>query len=245
MIDIHCHMLPGIDDGPQSWGESLAIARRASEIGIKTAVVTPHFIPGVYRWRREKGEALHAEFRRRLAENEIPLETHLAAEVGIFAELPEWIVAGKVPLMPTGQHILLETPMYGGENMLRDMAFFVLSLDVIPIFAHPERSVLFQDLHLARDLVETNAELQLDAGGLLGQWGSEIKRLTLNLIDQGFVHYVASDTHGTTRRDPKDLLRAAEIIEEIWGKKIRDTLTYTNPLSLLKKNTHQEGKYKT
>jgi len=233
MIDIHCHMLPGIDDGPGDWQESLALARRASEVGIQTAIITPHFIPGVYRWKKERGQALHSELKRYLAESEIPLATHLSAEVGIFPELPEWILESKVPLMPTGRHLLLETPMYGGENMVKDMAFFLLSMGITPIFAHPERSALFQDLRLAKALVEAQAELQLDAGGLLGQWGSEIKRLTHDLIDHGFVHYVASDTHGTTRRDPKDLLLAADTIEKRWGAQSRKALTFINPQKLL------------
>ena len=234
MIDIHCHMLPDIDDGPRNWKQSLALARRAAEVGITTVIITPHFIPGIYRWKPDEGRALHAEFRERLTDAGVSLNTFLAAEVGLFAELPEWIQAGKVPLMPTDRHILLETPMYGGEAMLKDMAFAVLSLGITPIFAHPERSALFMDLRLARDLVETKVELQIDAGGLLGRWGPEMERLCLDLIDQGLIRYVASDAHGVKQRNPKELRLAAEVIEKRWGSRTRAELTHDNPKGLLK-----------
>ncbi len=235
MIDIHCHMLPGIDDGPENWDHSLALARRAVEAGIQAVVLTPHFIPGVYNWKLERGLTLHASFRNQIVEASLPLRSYLAAEVGVFPELVEWIPDGRVPLMPTGKHLLLETPMFGGKAMIKDVVFSILSLGITPILAHPERSALFSDPEMAGELVETKAELQLDAGSLLGQWGDEIQKTSFDLIDHGWVMYVASDSHGIGQRDPLDLRRTAQLIEKRWGSMARDSLTRSNPEKLLGK----------
>ncbi len=234
MVDIHCHLLPGIDDGPVDWAEALALARMFAEAGVEKIVVTPHFIPGVYSWTREEGEALHRKLVDRLRREGLVLETFLSAEVGIFPELPQWIEEDKVPLMPTGRHLLLEAPMYGSESVVRDMAYAVLSVGVTPIFAHPERSPLFMEVGLARDLVASEGVFQLDAGGLIGRWGGEIKRISMNLIDAGLVRYVASDSHGPGRREPSEFVMAAEEVEKLWGPEIRKALFHENPLELTK-----------
>jgi len=152
--------------------------------------------------------------------------------VGIFAELPEWIQMGRVPLMPTGKHILLETPVYGNESLIRNMMYEVLSVGIVPIFAHPERNFAFLDVTLARDIIASEGELQLDAGSLIGRWGSEMKRLSMNLIDKGLVRYVASDSHGPGKRDPSEFTKAAEVVEEMWGGETRNALFHDNPLEL-------------
>ncbi len=233
MIDIHCHLLPGIDDGPTSWEEALSLARLFAEAGVRRIVITPHFIPGVYYWTREKGEALQRELKERMRQEGVEIETYLAAEVGIFPELLEWIGEGKVPLMPTGRHLLLEAPMYGSETIVRDMAFATLSVDITPIYAHPERSPFFAEPALGRDIVASEGELQVDAGSLVGTWGSEIKRVSMDLIDRGLVRYVASDSHGPSRRDPGEFVLAAEMVEETWGIEAREVLFHENPLALL------------
>jgi len=232
MVDVHCHLLPGIDDGPEDWAETLALAKMFADAGIDKIVVTPHFIPGVYSWTREEGDTLHRELVERLRREGLALETFLSAEVGIFPELPEWMGAGKIPLMPTGRHILLETPMYGSETMLRDMAYAVLSVEVTPIFAHPERSPLFMELALARDIVDSEGELQLDAGSLVGRWGDGMKKVSMNLIDAGLVRYVASDSHGPGKREPSEFVMAAEEVEKVWGAETRRALFHENPLEL-------------
>jgi len=234
MVDIHCHLLPGIDDGPEDWTETLALAKMFADAGIGKVIMTPHFIPGVYSWAREEGEALHRELMERLRREDLALETFLSAEVGIFPELPEWMSEGKIPLMPTERHILLETPMYGSEAMLRDMAYAVLSVGVTPIFAHPERSPLFLEMTLARDIVESEGELQIDAGSLVGRWGDTMKRVSMNLIDAGLVRYVASDSHGPRRREPSEFVMAAEEVEKLWGPETRKALFHENPLELTK-----------
>ena len=232
MIDIHCHLLPGIDDGPQDWPEAVALAGLFERAGIRKAVITPHFIPGVYLWSHGEGEMLHRRFRERLQREGIAVETFLAAEVGIFPELPAWLGDGRVPLMPTGHHLLLEAPMYGSEALVRDMAFAVLSMGITPVFAHPERSLFFTNLELARDIVASEGELQLDAGSLIGRWGEHLKRLALDLIEDGLVRYVASDSHGPERRGPEEFVAAAETVEEFWGLEARQKLFHDHPLAL-------------
>ena len=224
MVDIHCHMLPGVDDGPGDWPESMALARLFVKAGIQKAIITPHFIPGVYRCDIEAVSKIHEQFKKKLDDEGLNLETYLAAEVGIIAELPEWIAEGRVPLMPTGKHLLLEAPMFGGSALMRDMTFAVLSMGITPIIAHPERSPLFMELKLAEDIVATEGELQVNAGSIIGRWGPAIKKLAVTLIDRGLVHYVASDSHGPRKRPPHELVTASKEVEKIWGRAAKETL---------------------
>ncbi len=90
------------------------------------------------------------------------------------------------------------------------------------------------EVGLARDLVASEGELQLDAGSLIGRWGGEIKRISMNLIDAGLVRYVASDSHGPGRREPSEFVMAAEEVEKLWGPEIRKALFHENPLELTK-----------
>lgn len=233
MIDIHCHLLPNIDDGPQDWGQSLTLARLVVEAGIETSIITPHFIPGVYRWKLEEAEGLHRQFIEKLSETDVPLKSYLAAEVAVFPELPEWISRGKVPLMPTGKHLLLETPLFGGTAILSEMTFSILSMEITPIIAHPERNPIFGDRDFVRELISNEVELQVDAGSLLGTWGGGVKKLSYQLIDRGLVRYLASDCHGAGKREPGELLLAAREIERVWGAKAAEDLTQTNPSKLI------------
>ena len=232
MVDIHCHMLPGVDDGPEDWPESMALARLFVKAGIQKAIITPHLIPGVYRCDIEEVSKIHEQFKEKLANEGLDLETYLAAEVGIFAELPEWIVEGKAPLMPTGKHLLLEAPMFGGAALMRDMTFAVLSIGITPIIAHPERSPIFTELKLTEDIVASEGELQIDAGSINGRWGSGIKKLAMRMIDHGLVRYIASDSHGARNRTPGELLMASEEVEKTWGSTAKEDLFYKNPLQL-------------
>ncbi len=234
MIDIHCHILPGLDDGPNGWDQALALARLAIKSGIEALIFTPHLIPGVYEWEIEEGEKIFQVFKRKASHERMNLKLYLSAEVGIFSTLPKRIEQGRVPLMPDNRHLLLESPWLGGRDLLREMVFSILSLGVVPIIAHPERNYVFSDLQYARDLILSKVEFQVDAGSLLGIWGGEIKRTAFQLIDNGLVRYVASDCHGVGNREPVELLMASREIARIWGRETCDRLCSVNPSTLVK-----------
>ncbi len=224
MIDIHTHVLPGVDDGSQDWEETLQMCRTAVEVGITHLVATPHFIPGAYTRGIEIGSQLLEGLKNRLATAEISLEVSLAAEMEPFPEMVQWVEEGRLPLYPSGKHLLVEAPLYSSPTWLGDLLDDLITLDLVPILAHPERSPIAYT-PIPERLVKRGGEIQLDAGSLLGLWGRETQRWAWIMVGKGWATYVASDSHRSDIRDPRLLSRAREAIARERGEELAQALT--------------------
>jgi protein-tyrosine phosphatase len=217
-VDIHCHMLPGIDDGAKSLDEALAMAEMAVADGIGTIVATPHQLGS---HAKNTGEAIRAAataFQRELERRQIPLQVLPGADVRIEPDLPRKIRTGEVvSLGDHRRHVLLELPhdVYVPlDRLLADLA----ATGLVGILSHPERNrgILSQP-DVLRPLVERGCLLQVTAASLLGTFGSQPEKLATSLIEQGLVHFVSTDAHSTHGRPPK--LRAAfDRIVELAGE---------------------------
>ena len=232
MIDIHTHILPGVDDGSQDWEETLQMCKTAVEMGITHTVATPHFIPGAYTQGVKRGPILLEELREKLQTEGIPLEVSLAAEIEPFPEMVQWIEEGRLPLYSSGRHILVESPTFSSPPWLEDLVRDLLAIGLTPILAHPERSAL-APTSLLESLTKIGAEIQIDAGSLVGLWGKEIQREAWTMIEKGWALYVASDSHRAGSRDPKLLERAHRALTKKGGKKLAQALTRENPLKVI------------
>ena len=224
MIDIHTHILPGIDDGAQSWEETLQLCRTAANVGISHVVATPHFIPGAYTKGVKEGPQLLNVLQEKLTTEEILLEVFLAAEIEPFPELPQWLAEGHLPLLPSGKHVLIEAPIYSAPSWTEDLLADILAMGLTPIIAHPERSPL-ASTSIPENLVKEGGEIQMDAGSLLGLWGKEVQKSAWNMIHKGWVTYIASDSHRPGRRNPELLAKAKEAIERHKSSELAWALT--------------------
>jgi protein-tyrosine phosphatase len=203
MIDIHSHLLPGIDDGPRTWEESLALCRRVVEQGVTTSIATPHLIDGVYNNTRSRLVALVGELSSRLSEAGIPLEVLPGAEVDISSR-HVLEVTDELPRIGNGQAVLIEMPVAVVPPRIAETLFRVRASGLIPILAHPERNEELQRRPgLARDWFDTGAALQLDAESLLGLWGRDARACAEAVLRAGLYSAVASDAHSVDRRPPR------------------------------------------
>lgn len=227
MIDIHTHILPGVDDGSRSWEETLQMCRMAYKKGISHMVATPHFIPGAYTQGIKRGPQLLEELRERLKKEGIPLEVSLAAEIEPFPEMIQWMEEGRLPLYPSGHHILVESPMFSSPPWMEDIIRDILSGGPTPILAHPERSPLSRQA--LETMINMGVEIQLDAGSLVGIWGRETKNRAWTMIERGWVTYVASDSHRATARNPELLEEARLLLEKERGEALAQEFTQGNP----------------
>ncbi len=204
MIDLHCHLLPDLDDGPATVDASLDLARGLAAAGTKAVVATPHVnadYPGSTALTIANGVLL---LRRRLKEEGIGLRVLRGAEVALDhglelppAELDRLRLGGR-------GWLLLEAPHGeagdGVEVMLEATADRVDRV----LLAHPERIATFQrDPDLLERLVRDGMRCQLTASSLSGRFGSTVRRFSEELLDRGLVHCVASDAHGIGRRGPE------------------------------------------
>lgn len=234
MIDIHTHLLPGVDDGPRNWEEALDLCRAAAGEGTRIAVVTPHLVDGVYPNTADRVRAIVAELRRRLAAAGIALEVLAGAETDIGSRgLVDPAAAAEVTALGNGRTVLVEVPVSAPASRLGTMIFALASRGLRPLLAHPERiHALQRRPELAAAWREAGALLQVDAESILGLAGRETFRTAASLIRRGLAHALASDAHSCARRPPR-LSKAVAVVEEHAGREVAEFLTREGPARIL------------
>jgi protein-tyrosine phosphatase len=213
-VDIHCHLLPGIDDGAQSLDESLAMARLAAEQGTRTIIATPHQLGSFGHNQGDDIRQRVVELQRQLDAAEIAIQVLPGADVRIEPGMVTDIARGEVlTLGDHGLHVLLELPheLYLPlETVLEELARH----GMVGVLSHPERNQgILRRPSVLPALVDAGCLLQITAGSLCGTFGPECQKLCEWLLVEGLVHFVATDAHGSRRRRPL-LRRAFERVAE-------------------------------
>ena len=236
MIDLHCHLLPGIDDGPANLDDALAMAQQAVADGIHTVVVTPHIHPGRYHNERHTIKQATQQLHHALQAHHIPLRVLPGAEVRISPESLELLLQDRVP--PIGHHhgcpvVLLELPHSGIPLGSLQFVQKVISLNIQPVIAHPERNkAVMDDPDRIAPFVAAGCWLQLTAGAITGGFGAAAQAAAAHIVGQGDARWVASDAHNTTTRPPQ-LKAALHHVQQQWGAACAQRLFHTHPQQLL------------
>lgn len=212
-IDLHAHVLPGVDDGPQTLEEAVALLRLLQEDGVGTVVATPHVAPGFF-WPYDAarmGERV-AALRQAAAAAEIGVELLSGAEIYLSPDLVPLAQRGELPTLGASRYILVEFPRrevpFWGFEVLQKLQ----RAGYQPILAHPElNDDVRADWDLPLDLARQGIMLQVDASSLAGRWGSHVEAYALKLCAAGLVQAVASDAH--SRRRPPELRLARQALE--------------------------------
>ena len=216
MIDIHCHILPGVDDGPNDLEESLVMARMAVADGIQALVATPHSLNGVYSNHRqdilERGKTL----KEALIEHQVPLILFVGSDVHFDAHLLRKLETGEVLPINDGKYILLELPGQSVPQTIKEVLFELRVRGYFPIFTHLERNQVIQKHpEIVGDWVEHGAVIQITAQSLTGGFGRRAYICACRLLEKGWVDVIATDAHSADRRPPilsQGVKKAAEII---------------------------------
>lgn len=207
-VDIHCHLLPNVDDGAASWAETLAMARLAVADGFSTVVATPHQLTNFVHVPVETIRARAAETTRFLADQNVPLVVRAGAEVHLGANtLSCWQAGYLLSLGEHERHLLIELP-FESHFPFDDLLGALRERQIVPIMAHPERNraLLAEPRHVA-DFVAAGVLMQVTAGSLTGSFGPDVQAFAEQLLADGLVHFVSTDAHGPRVRPP--LMRAA------------------------------------
>ncbi|MBZ0096385.1 MAG: hypothetical protein K8H75_13565 [Sulfuricella sp.] len=213
MIDLHCHMLPGIDDGAPDLATALEMARIAVADGIKVVACTPHIYPGMYENTATGIRQAVENFRLRLAEAGIPLQLTYGADTHLAPDLIARMRAGEVPTLHGTRYFLLEPPHHVAPPRLEEFVFNLLAVGYVPIITHPERlSWISSHYDIFRNMAEHGAWMQITAGSLTGRFGEQVQYWAELMLDEGLVHILATDAHGVKSRAPllAEGCRAAE-----------------------------------
>ena len=201
MIDIHSHILPGVDDGSQNDEQSVLMLKKAIDDGIHTIVATPHYHP---KFLNKKSIVLtKVEKLKRLArENQLMINILPGQEIRIYGELLEDYEAGKLlTIAANSTYILLEFPFRHVPHYTEKLLYDIEIHGLIPVIAHPERNREFlANPDKLFNFVAKGALTQLTTSSLLGYFGKEVQKLSHQLIEANLVHTIATDAHNITDR---------------------------------------------
>ncbi|WOJ94281.1 CpsB/CapC family capsule biosynthesis tyrosine phosphatase [Congregibacter variabilis] len=206
MIDMHCHLLPGIDDGPQTLDAAVAMCRMAADDGVKVAVTTPHIHPGRWPNTRDVIARGRDELQNELVKQGVDLQLGYAAEVRLSDHLMEQVQRDQIPFygeVDGYKIMLLEFPhghiVPGSQNMVR----WLLERGIRPMIAHPERNKQVMKNPAAMDpFIEAGCWLQGTAGSLIGKFGEPAQQVIEELLLAGKLTVIASDGHNLKARPP-------------------------------------------
>jgi protein-tyrosine phosphatase len=203
MIDLHCHMLPSIDDGAPDLTTALAMARQAVEDGIKVVACTPHIYPGVYENTAQSIALAVAAFKQQLEQANLALQLVVGADTHLVPDLLQGLRAGRIPTLAGSRYLLLEPPHHVAPPRLEESCFALLAAGYVPVLTHPERLTWIQD-HYPRfqELARRGVWMQITSGSLTGRFGPDARYYAERMLDEGFVHILATDAHSTKHRPP-------------------------------------------
>jgi protein-tyrosine phosphatase len=233
MIDIHCHILHGVDDGPDRIEESIIMLKEAAAQGITAICATPH----VDSWADGRTEMLindrMSQLRERIIKENIPVELILGSEIYFGVGIDSIRSYSFCTLGGTGKYWLVEFSSEIFPSIMENFVITSISWGIIPIIAHVERYSL---LHLRpkylKSIVDAGALLQVDAGCFVGQYGKRLQKRSYQLVTNGFCHIVASDAHGMDKK-PIYMKGAYKVVTDLKGPKTAARLFRDNPLAIL------------
>ncbi len=235
MIDLHTHILPGVDDGVQTEDEAVAFAQMAAADGVRTIVATPHCKDGSYFNDRAAVLPAVARLRQRLESERVDLDVLPGAEVHLCADLLPRIRDGRaLTLADNGKTLLLELSLTQRPPELENLLFQLRLEGIVTLFAHPERIRFFRDDPARYEaLVRQGAYGQITTGSVLGLFGPEVKRLSDWLLQRRLVHVLASDSHNVRGRTPV-LSQALAAVSRVVGDDGARRMVTEVPAALLR-----------
>jgi protein-tyrosine phosphatase len=203
MLDLHCHMLPGIDDGAVDLKMAIEMARMAVADGVHTVACTPHIYPGLYENTAAGIRAAVDSLQSRLDARGIALRLLVGADVHLEPGLCESIRGGRVPTLAGTRYLLLEPPHHVAPPRFEESVFELMAGGFVPVITHPERLTWIEDHYpMFKRLVEHGAWMQLTAASVAGRFGRRPRYWSERMLDDGCVHILASDGHHPGQRPP-------------------------------------------
>ncbi len=230
MIDLHCHILPGIDDGPEDFSQSLEMAKIAAHDGITKIVATPHVSDNNLSVAHVK--ELVGQLNLLLHQQNIQVEVLFGAEISSMLDLS----FSKGFSINNTKYVLVDFPHMHLPITAREILFKLRALEYFPIIAHPERNwSIIKNPNLLLDLLEFGIFVQITAGSLTGEIGINAEQCARYILKQGVVDIIASDAHGTKYRKPV-LSAGLKSAAKILGREKANALVKANPEAVIQGN---------
>ena len=231
LIDIHCHILPKVNDGPDSVEESLKILKDMRRQGIKHVIVTPHYRPEMFEPSMKR--VIYSYRHLRDIAYDMGVSMSLGCEYYRNEQIIEHMDNRKRPVMAGSRYVLIEFSMNDLFPTIRNYVYELITHGYQPIIAHVERYFCCQKMEKIQELKDMGALIQVNAGSVLGEEGWKLKKFCLDLMKKDLVDFVASDTHNTSDRK-LNLKKCASYVTKKMGKQYAERIFFNNPLNILK-----------
>jgi protein-tyrosine phosphatase len=234
VIDLHCHMLPNLDDGASDLATALAMARLAVADGIKSTACTPHIYPGLYDNDAARIRAAVRAFQRHLEDEGIPLTVTDGADIQIVPGLVQSLKSGAYPTLNGSRYFLFEPSHHTVPARFPESIFDALASGFVPLITHPERLTWLDEAHYGWFVkaARQGAWLQVTAGALTGRFHRGAKYWGERMLDDGIVHVLATDAHSVKGRPPL-LAEGREIAARWVGAEEAERLVRGRPRSVI------------
>ncbi len=233
MIDMHTHILPGIDDGSRNLDQTMQMIKEAEQAGFKEIITTSHYIENEYDVNSIRRQEMIESLQKKLGESNINVKLHNGAEAFISANLTELIRKQTIPTLANSRYVLFEIPMHLEVLYLDRTIEELITSKYKPIIAHPERyDIVRENPNIAVEWVRKGAMLQSNYGSIVGKYGNKSKQTIIKLLKANAIHFLGTDTHApkTTYTQIEDIMKKlSKIIEKI--KMIE--LTEENPKKVI------------
>jgi protein-tyrosine phosphatase len=233
VIDLHCHILPGIDDGAPDRAVSFEMARISVADGVTVLACTPHILPGLYHNAGPQIRAATLELQQALDEEGIALRLVTGADVHMVPDLAAGLADGRLLSLADTRYVLVEPPHHVAPVRLEQFFFDLVVAGHVPVLTHPERLSWIEAQYPAiKRLVRAGVWMQVTAGSLSGAFGRSAQYWANRMLDEGCVHILATDAHDARRRPP-NLSAGRDLAAKRVGPQEAEHLVVTRPMGIL------------
>lgn len=232
MIDLHCHILPGVDDGAIDMEETIAILKKAKNAGFHTICFTPHYAEPQYLNTKEQNSEILKEIEARVKEENLKFQLLLGNEIFIGDKIEEFLKNGMIATLANSRYALVELPMYQElpQEVTQKLLERIREQGFEVVIAHPERYRYIQKN--PKKLLEYFGEKNIFQGNyasIIGVYGKEAKETMKKLLKDKQIHYLASDVHHIYRCFYDDFACIQKKLLKVVDKEYFEILTETNP----------------
>ena len=233
-VDIHCHILPGVDDGARNREEAAAMARIAERDGTRSIVATPHHIPRSPLTAVDEAAKRVRQLQRVLEWAEVTVEIHPGQEINARENLISRLDHQEAVGLNGTRYVLVEPPFRTYPAFLDRLLETMLQRGFVPVIAHPERNIQVQaDPRRIAGLVETGVLVQVNTGSILGSYKEPARKAATALLQEGLVHVLASDAHSDSGPLVPNMRAGFDVVSKAIGEERAWILARDNPLRIL------------
>ncbi|MDW4371712.1 capsular biosynthesis protein [Staphylococcus saprophyticus] len=201
MIDIHNHLLFGVDDGPQSLDETINLLVQAKQQGITGIVATPHHLHPKYNNKFDDVENEINKLTHNKRIKDFNIQIYTGQEIRITDKILEDIDQHHIKGINRSKYLLIELPSNSMPNYIKNLLYEIQTKGFVPVIVHPERNkAIIQNINLLYELINNGALSQITASSLTGELGKNLQKLSIQMIEHHLTHFVASDAHHSVNR---------------------------------------------